>query len=200
MLSQAFEICFLGGPFIEVLQLCICFFRVEGLLACGDARSRNFTARLITLVIDLVLKNEYHNRDKLELSIMKPGRLFENALKQAHIDLKPGTEIQVKVRGKGNSLHLVVGPSGISEFEASILERSQRAVEDLKPYDPKMPVGERIRTLRKTAGLTLEAVASKADMTKGSLCSIEKGERPCGLAVVRKIAKALRISVTALIE
>lgn len=132
---------------------------------------------------------------------MKAGRLFEDALKEAHIDLKPGTEMKVKVQGKGSNLHLVVRHAGISEFEASILERSQRAsVDDLKPYNPKMPIGERIRTLRKTAGLTLEAVASKAEMTKGSLCSIEKGERPCGLAVAKKIAKALGISVAALIE
>ena len=132
---------------------------------------------------------------------MKAGRLFEDALREAHIDLKPGTEMKVKVQGRGDNLHLVVRPAGISKFEASLLERSQRAaVDELKPYSPKMPVGERIRTLRKAAGLTLEAVASKAGMTKGSLCSVEKGERPCGLAVAKKIAKALRISVAALVE
>ena len=132
---------------------------------------------------------------------MKAGRLFEDALKEAHIILKPGTEMKVKVQGKGEKLHLVVRPSGISEFEASILERSHKAsAEELKPYDPKMPVGERIRTLRKTADMTLESVASKAGMTKGSLCSIEKGERPVGLAVLKKISKALGVSITVLVE
>ncbi len=133
---------------------------------------------------------------------MKAGRLFEDALKQARITtLKSGAEMKVKVHGKGESLHLVVRPSGMSEFEASILERSRKAaVEDRKPYNPKMPVGERIRTLRKSAGLTLDAVASKAGMTKGSLCSIEKGERPVGLAVLKKISKALGVSITVLVE
>ncbi len=132
---------------------------------------------------------------------MKAGRLFEDALKQAHINLKPGTEVKVRVRGKGQNLHLVVRPSDISKFEASILERSQKAsIVNLKPYNPKLPIGERIRTLRKAAGVTLEAVASKAGMTKGSLCSIEKGERPCGLVVSRKIARALGVSVTLLVE
>jgi DNA-binding XRE family transcriptional regulator len=132
---------------------------------------------------------------------MKAGRLFEDALKQAHITLKPGAEMKVKVQGKGENLHLVVRTSGVSEFEASILERSRKAVvEDLKPYNPKMPVGERIRTLRKSAGLTLDAVASKAEMTKGSLCSIEKGERSVGLAVLKKISKALGVSITVLVE
>lgn len=132
---------------------------------------------------------------------MKAGRLFEDALKKAHITLKPGTEMKVRVQGKGEKLQLSVQPTGISEFEASILERSKKAsVEDLKPYNPKMPVGERIRTLRKAAGMTLDSVASKAGMTKGSLCSIEKGERPVGLAVLKKISKALGVSITVLVE
>jgi len=63
-----------------------------------------------------------------------------------------------------------------------------------------MPVGEKVRTLRKAAGLTLVAVASKAGMTKGSLCSIEKGERPVELAVLKKISKALGVSITVLVE
>ena len=132
---------------------------------------------------------------------MKAGRLFENALKQAQLNLKPGTDLKVRVQGKGKKPHLVVRPSGISEFEASILERSQKgSMENFKPHNPKMPVGERIRILRKAAGKTLDSVASKAGMTKGSLCSIEKGERPVGLAVLKKISKALGVSITVLVE
>lgn len=132
---------------------------------------------------------------------MKAGRLFENALKQAHIHLKPGTEMKILVQGKGENLHLVVQPSNMNNFEISILERSHKAsTKTLKPYRSKMLVGERIRTLRKAAGLTLEATAVKAGMTKGSLCSVEKGERSVGLAVLKKISKALGTSVTALIE
>jgi DNA-binding XRE family transcriptional regulator len=130
----------------------------------------------------------------------KAGRLFEEALKVADIDLKSGTEIQVKVRGKGKHLHLVVGRTHVGAFEASILERSKRVDPNLKAYQPKLSLGERIRTLRKAAGFTLDALASKAEMSKGSLCSIEKGERPAGLAVLRKIAKAIDVSVTLLVE
>ena len=131
---------------------------------------------------------------------MKAGRLFEKALKQAHLTLKSGVELKIRVQGRGENLHFVVRPSEISEFETSILERSTKvSVEGMKPYDPKMPVGERIRTLRKTAGLTLDAVATKADITKGSLCSIEKGERPAGLAVLKRVSKALGVSITVLV-
>lgn len=130
----------------------------------------------------------------------KTGQLFEEALKQADIDLKPGAEIKVKVQGKGKHLRLVVGPMNLTKFEASILERSKKASENLKAYQPKFPLGERIRTLRKTAGLTIEALASKAEMSKGSLCSIEKGERPAGLNVLRKIAKAIGCPVSVLVD
>ena len=130
----------------------------------------------------------------------KTGQLFEEALKQADIDLKPGTEIKVKVQGKGKHLRLVVNPANLTKFEASILERSRKVSENLKTYQPKLPMGERIRTLRKAAGLTLEALASKAQMSKGSLCSIEKGERPVGLGILRKISKAMECSLSILVD
>lgn len=130
----------------------------------------------------------------------KAGMLFEAALKHADIDLKAGDEIKVKVQGRGKHLRLVVGPTDMTDFEASILERSQRISENLKPYRPKVSTGERVRALRKSAGLTLEALASKTGISKGSLCSIEKGERPTGLAVLRKIANAMKVSISVLVD
>lgn len=130
---------------------------------------------------------------------MKAGRLFEKALKQAQITLKPGTEMKIQVQGKGAKLQLVVSAS--NAFENIILERSRKvSIDALKPYNPKVPVGERIRVIRQATGLTLDTVASKAEITKGSLCSIEKGERSVGLTVLKKISKALGISITALVE
>lgn len=128
------------------------------------------------------------------------ARLFEQALNEADIDLKPGTEIKVKVQKKGKHLRLVVAPTALTKFEASILERSKQVSSDLKPYQPKIPLGERIRVLRKAAGLTIASLASKADLSKGSLCSIEKGDRPAGLAVLCKIAKAIGCPVAVLVD
>lgn len=90
--------------------------------------------------------------------------------------------------------------SRVSELEATILKRARRSVRNLEPYRPKMPVGEKLRTLRKAAGLTLAAAASKAGMTREGLGSIEKGERRAGLAVLKKISKALGVSITVLVE
>lgn len=132
--------------------------------------------------------------------MMKPGRLFEEALKHADIDLKSGTELKVQVKGKGNHLRLVVTPPKLNEFETIILERSKKVAESKTAYQPTLPLGEIIKTLRKTAGLTLDALAKKAEMSKGSLCSIEKGTRPAGLAVLRKLAKALNAPLSILIK
>ena len=129
---------------------------------------------------------------------MKLGLLFEAALKEADIDLKPGTELNVHVKGKGKHLQLVVDTNQVTDFEATILERSKKASSHQAPYRPKLSVGESIRALRKTAGLTIDALAKKAGMSKGSLCSIEKNERPAGLAVLRKIAKAMNIPLSVL--
>ena len=128
------------------------------------------------------------------------GRLFENAINQADINLKAGTEIKLKVHGSGKHLRLVVDSSDLTEFETSILERSRKVSDNLKEYRSKLSLGERIRVLRKSIGLTLAALASKAGMSKGSLCSIEKGERPAGLNVLRKIAKAIGCPVSVLID
>lgn len=130
----------------------------------------------------------------------KAGRLFEEALQQAEIELTPDIEIKVKVKKEGKGLRLIVHPAEMTDFEADILERSGKISENLAPYRPLLPPGERIRSLRKAAGMTLADLAAKAEMSKGSLGSIEKGVRPSGMNVLRKIARAMDISVSVLVE
>ena len=129
---------------------------------------------------------------------MKAGRLFEKALKQADISLTAGTELKVQVRRQGNHLHLIVSPPVMSKFEETILERSKRAGLVHEVYQPDLPVGEKIRALRKASGQTLEALSKKAKLSKGSLGSIEKGDRPVGLAILKKLAQALGVSLAVL--
>ena len=130
---------------------------------------------------------------------MKPGKLFEEALKQANLTLKSGKKIQIQVRGKGAGLRLVVLAEA-DEFDSTILRRAQEFnAETHKPYKPELPTGERIRALRKGAGMTLQGLANKAGLSKGTLCSIENGNRPVGLTILRRIAKALGVSISSLI-
>ena len=131
---------------------------------------------------------------------MKVGKLFEAALKEADINLKEGTALSIKVTGKGKHLQLVVSPPQLTEFESVILDRAKGVPNSKAPYQPKLSLGETIRTLRKAAGLTLAKLAAKANISKGSLCSIEKGERPAGLAVLRKLAAAMNIPISVLVK
>lgn len=129
---------------------------------------------------------------------MRAGKLFEDALKEARLKLRSGSEVKVRVSGKGRHLRLIVNQGSLTEFEASILSRSRRANESAKPYQPSVTTGERVRILRKAAGLTLDQLAKRANVTRGSLSSIERGERPLGLQVLRRIAKGLGVAVGAL--
>lgn len=131
---------------------------------------------------------------------MKSGKLFEDALKKAGIDLHPGDELKVKVKKKGNHLELVVDNSSLTSFEYEILKRSSRVGSPTKAYKPSIPTGERIRNFRKAAGLSLNALAEKTGISKGSLGSIENEERPAGLSVLKRIAEALEIDVSVLVS
>ncbi len=131
---------------------------------------------------------------------MKTGHLFEKALQEADIELKPGTEIKVKVRIKSGHLRLVIDKANITDFEATVLERSHDSSHSARHYSPKLPIGQKIRSLRLGRGLTLQKLALKADMSRGSLCSIEKGERSVGLEVLKRISKALDIPVACLFD
>ena len=131
---------------------------------------------------------------------MKTGKLFEDALKKAGIDLHAGDELNIKVKKKGKHLELVVDNSHLTPFEYEILKRSSRVASPTTPYRPSISTGERLRGLRKAAGLSLSALARKTGISKGSLGSIENDERPAGLSVLKRIAEALEIDVSVLVS
>lgn len=131
---------------------------------------------------------------------MKSGKLFEDALKRAGIDLHAGDELKIKVKKKGKHLVLVVDDSNLSSFEYEILRRSSRVASPTKTYSPNISTGERIRSFRKAAGLSLSALARKTGISKGSLGSIENEVRPAGLSVLKRIAEALEINVAVLVN
>lgn len=131
---------------------------------------------------------------------MKTGKLFEDALKKAGIDLQAGDELKIKVKKKGKHLELVVDNSNLLPFEYEILKRSSQVASPTKPYRPSLSTGERLRSLRKAAGLSLSALAKKTGISKGSLGSIENDERPAGLSILKRIAEALEIDISVLVN
>ncbi len=131
---------------------------------------------------------------------MKAGKLFENALKKAEIDLNDGDELNVKVKKKGRHLELIVDNSALPPFEHEILNRSRQITSPAKPYKPNLSTGERIRSLRKMASISLSALAEKTGISKGSLGSIENEERPAGLSTLKRIAEALKVNISVLLN
>jgi transcriptional regulator with XRE-family HTH domain len=61
-------------------------------------------------------------------------------------------------------------------------------------------VGNNIRTCRTDAGLTLEKLAEKADMSWPYLSEIERGRENISLDKLARLAKALNVKLTRLVE
>ena len=66
---------------------------------------------------------------------------------------------------------------------------------------PRMdPLVERLRQLRAARGLSQEALAQKAHVSRGYLARIELGRHDPTLSVLRRLAKGLRVSVAELVK
>ena len=61
-------------------------------------------------------------------------------------------------------------------------------------------LGRRIKTLRKELGLTQEDLAFEVGVNRSYMGFIERGERNPSLAMLKKIAKALEVSLSVLFQ
>ena len=61
-------------------------------------------------------------------------------------------------------------------------------------------IGERIRKLRKTTGLSQEKFALKIGMDRSYFASVEMGKRNVAIINLEKIAKGLKVSLSKLFE
>jgi len=66
--------------------------------------------------------------------------------------------------------------------------------------DIKIRFGERIKELRKKKGLSQEKLAFEANLDRTYIPSIEKGDRNVSIEVIEKLANALEISPSELLE
>lgn len=58
----------------------------------------------------------------------------------------------------------------------------------------------RARELRTTKGLTQKTLALKAKMSIAYLCNLEKGKADPSLSTLRRLAKALKVTVSELVS
>lgn len=66
--------------------------------------------------------------------------------------------------------------------------------------DPRKLFGNRVRELRKGLGLTQEAFALKCGIDRSYMGAVERGERNIALLNICRIADALDISVSELVD
>ena len=62
------------------------------------------------------------------------------------------------------------------------------------------PLAEQLKRLRAARGLSQEALAKKAHVSRGYLARIELGRHDPTLSVLRRLAKGLRVSVGELVK
>ena len=61
-------------------------------------------------------------------------------------------------------------------------------------------LGARIRYLRQQKNMTIEDLALEAEINRNYLCDLERGTRNPTVVVLNKIAKALEINLSTLVE
>ena len=91
------------------------------------------------------------------------------------------------------------GPARIPINPQQTLER--RAVPELSAsYDPLKLFGEKVRELRKRRLLSQEKFADLCEMDRSYIGGVERGERNVSLLNIVKIASALQVLPTALLD
>ena len=61
-------------------------------------------------------------------------------------------------------------------------------------------VGERLKAARKEAGLTQQAVAEEADISRGTVANVENGAQNVTLGALHRLAQAIGIPVGRLFD
>lgn len=65
--------------------------------------------------------------------------------------------------------------------------------------DLRAPLGQRVRELRERLRLSQEQLAERADLHWTYISGIERGKRNPGLNILARLARALRVSLPALV-
>ena len=62
------------------------------------------------------------------------------------------------------------------------------------PYDPRVEFGRRLQELRRSRGLSQEALAALAGLDRTYVASCERGKRNIGLVNIHRLAAALEVA------
>ncbi len=70
----------------------------------------------------------------------------------------------------------------------------------MEHYPEQVKFGRRVSNLRRTRGLSQEALAEKAELHRNYVGGIERGERNVGLRNVVRLARALGVTTSELVK
>lgn len=80
-----------------------------------------------------------------------------------------------------------------TQFPSSLLERADRS-----PAHLNKSFGERVRQLRRNAGMTIEELALASSVSRAMLSSVERGEKSPTISVLTGIANGLSVPISRL--
>ena len=83
---------------------------------------------------------------------------------------------------------------------SELIGEGQGATQRLSGEEVERSLGHRLRQARQSRGITIDALARKAGITKGFLAKIERGEKTPAISTLVNIASALPIEVAKLLE
>ena len=75
-----------------------------------------------------------------------------------------------------------------------------RIVADMKSDMPSKTLGETVRRLREHEGISQEELADRCGLHRTYVGSVERGERNVSLANIVRLAKALNVAPSSLLE
>ena len=70
----------------------------------------------------------------------------------------------------------------------------------MSAVDPCLSFGRRVREFREQLGISQEALADKAELDRTYVSGVERGKRNVGLRNIHKIATALGVSASKLLQ
>jgi transcriptional regulator with XRE-family HTH domain len=102
-----------------------------------------------------------------------------------------------------NTLVRVAHAAGVTP--ATLLEedespRAARASAGKRAEDPLKLFGANLRRVREGAGMSQEALAHEASLDRAAISIIERGARAANLRTILKLARALRVAPSSLLE
>jgi ribosome-binding protein aMBF1 (putative translation factor) len=105
--------------------------------------------------------------------------------------------IEIAIRGSGSKKKLFLVSEEKAHAIETLLSDADEYVDatDVFPElkDPQKRIGITFRSIRSKTGLTQKQVAEKLGLDQADVSKIEKGIRPIGKALAKKIEKAFKI-------